>query len=63
MDETKYCRMPIATCPHCEDRFQQDDYSEITEGGEIDCPKCRKNIYVKDVEWVIYARLSVNKNQ
>lgn len=42
--------MPICTCPHCEHRWQWDDWYHLDAGDTFSCPKCEKEIEVWDKE-------------
>ena len=45
---------PMVSCPVCGAQFQQDDYYEMREGSELDCPKCKCALVVSETEMVMY---------
>jgi endogenous inhibitor of DNA gyrase (YacG/DUF329 family) len=49
---------PMVECPHCGQTFQWDDYYDVANGDEHDCPRCGKTIYVSNVDITITATLS-----
>lgn len=49
--------------PHCGKTFQKDDYYEVEDGDEWECPKCEKPIHVVSVDHITNVRLSTAKEQ
>ena len=44
--------MGDAYCPVCEYEWHEDDYCELNEGSEIECPKCGAQLAVSCVQQV-----------
>ena len=53
-----FCDMPIAECPHCGKQWQWDDYYDVSETSERDCPNCGKTCFVETVEHRIEVTLT-----
>ena len=51
VDNYTWNDLPEAECPHCEEKFQLDEYYEYEECDSFFCPKCEKEIFIllKDV--------------
>jgi uncharacterized protein (UPF0212 family) len=55
--------LPMATCPHCGEEFQWDDYYDVRAGSERECPRCERTIHVLSVDTTITARLGTEPEE
>lgn len=44
---------PMVECPVCGEEFQQDAYWEMSEGSDLECPRCGAELNVSEVETVM----------
>ncbi len=45
---------PMLTCPACEVESQIDDYYDVEEDSEQDCPKCGVALVCTSTETILY---------
>ena len=52
--------MPFAECPHCGHKWQVEDYYELEDGSELECPECDRHIVVLSVDHTMSVRLGAS---
>ena len=57
----KWSDLPIVTCPHCGEKFQLDDYWNLSVGDTFDCNECEKEIYVLQIDTIATVCLGTKK--
>ena len=55
--------MPMATCPHCNQEVQLDDYYEFKTGDVRHCPNCDKEMHVLSVECEMIVALGTEREE
>lgn len=55
--------MPVCECPHCGKSFRCDDYCDIDDSTELDCPNCEETVFVTSVEFVMHVTAATMKEQ
>ena len=53
--------MPMIDCPGCSKRFQCDDYYDLKDDDEINCPHCEKTMILTRVDHVMEVCLEMKK--
>ena len=49
--------MPMMSCPSCNKGWQWDDYYDVENGDERECPNCGKVAVVSEKEVLMHVRL------
>ena len=49
--------MPMMVCPSCDKGWQWDDYYDVEDGDERECPNCGKVAVVSEKEVLMHVRL------
>ena len=58
-----YADFPMVECPHCGKTFQWEEYWDVQDGDDAECPKCEKTIYVHNVDTQITGMLSTHPDK
>ena len=57
----------MITCPACGKEYQQDDYYEMGEGCELECPNCEAEIVIAEVEtrlfWTVLTKADYDERE
>jgi endogenous inhibitor of DNA gyrase (YacG/DUF329 family) len=48
----------MCECPHCGKEFQWEDYYLVEVGSTTECPKCKKTVHVRFIDWTVNVELS-----
>ncbi len=57
-----YCEMPKGECPYCGYEWLIDDYTDLKEGDDIECPKCEKIIHISNYDITISFTFTTKNN-
>jgi len=57
-----YGYMPMMECPACNKDWQWDDYYDVQEGTERECPNCGADVVVEWAEPLLHVCIKVKPN-
>jgi hypothetical protein len=57
MFRTATTDVPDLQCPVCFETWEESDYYDIKEGGELECPNCDKTLHILSVDTILSITL------